>query len=162
MGFFDALDRDGNGIIEGSEITFYEQRIAPDVLAGRPFGAIGGRLLRGGPGAGLWGGAVILAQQGPLGGSYAPSGPSGPAPDLGASRQSRQPLVGAAAYGFFGDAEPVTAADTNLDGRVTRAEFLAAADRRFKRLDRRGDGKLTLDELPKTQAQLSGAGRGRG
>jgi hypothetical protein len=47
----------------------------------------------------------------------------------------------------------VTAADANFDGRITKAEFLAAADRRFKRLDKRGDGKLTLDELPKTVAQ---------
>jgi hypothetical protein len=52
------------------------------------------------------------------------------------------------------DPEPVTSTDSNLDGRITRAEFLAAADRRFKRLDRNGDGKITLDELPKPQAQV--------
>jgi hypothetical protein len=37
---------------------------------------------------------------------------------------------------------------------VTRAEFLAAADRRFKRLDRNADGKLPMAELPRPPAQL--------
>jgi hypothetical protein len=159
MGFFDALDRDGNGVLEGAEINYYEQRVAPDVLLGRSFGALDAR-----PPGRLWGGEVIKAQQGRLGNSqvYTPSGASGPAPDLGASRSSRQPLSGAGAFGFFADAEPVTAADTNLDGRVSRLEFQEAADRRFKRLDRNGDGKLTLQELPRTQAQIQGVGRGKG
>jgi len=159
MGFFDALDRDGNGRLEGAEISYYEQHVAPDVLLGRPFGALGPL-----PGARLWGGEVIKAQQGTLGGStiYTPNGASGPAPDLGANRNSRQPLTGAAAFGFFADAEPLMATDTNLDGRVSRQEFQEAADRRFARLDRKHDGRLTLDALPKTQAQIQGVGRGRG
>ena len=69
--------------------------------------------------------------------------------------------MGAAAYGLLAEPEPVRAADTNLDGRVTKAEFLAAADRRFKRLDKRGDGKLTLDELPMTAWQAAMGKRGR-
>ena len=47
----------------------------------------------------------------------------------------------------------MAAADTDLDGRITKAEFMAAAERRFKLLDKRGDGKLTLDELPMTPSQ---------
>ncbi|MDB5434904.1 MAG: hypothetical protein JWR47_1161, partial [Phenylobacterium sp.] len=46
-------------------------------------------------------------------------------------------------------------------GRITKAEFLAAADRRFKRLDKNGDGKLTLDELPMTASQAEAAERAR-
>lgn len=151
-GFFDALDQDHNGLLDGAEIAFYEHRVAPDVLLGQRFGANGRRE----PGAGLWGGELILAQEGTLGGStiYTPNGATGPAPDLGATRRPRQPLIGNAAFALLNDAEPVSAADTDLDGRVTKAEFLAAADRRFKKLDRNGDGKLTMEELPKPRAQV--------
>ena len=31
-GFFDALDADGNGYLDGPEVGFYEQRVVPDVL----------------------------------------------------------------------------------------------------------------------------------
>ena len=55
--------------------------------------------------------------------------------------------------------DPVAAADTDLDGRVTKAEFMEAADRRFKLLDKRHDGKLTLDELPMTEVQSTQAKR---
>ena len=37
--------------------------------------------------------------------------------------------------------------DTNKDGVVDRAEWKAAQEARFKRLDANGDGKLTQDEL---------------
>jgi hypothetical protein len=37
--------------------------------------------------------------------------------------------------------------DTNKDGAVDRAEWTAAQEARFKRLDANGDGKLTQDEL---------------
>lgn len=148
-GFFDALDADGNGVLEGAEIAFYERRVVPDVLGpGRArIGALAPR----------WrGGAVlILAQQGPdqaggplLGGAQ---GPAGTLPERRAPEST--PLEGAAAYSLLAEPEPVTAADADLDGRITKAEFLAAADRRFSRLDRRGDGRLTLDELPKTASQ---------
>ncbi len=37
--------------------------------------------------------------------------------------------------------------DANKDGKVDRAEWKAAQEARFKRLDTNGDGKLTQDEL---------------
>jgi len=157
LGFFDALDQDGNGLLEAAEITYYEQHVAPDVLTGRPFGALTGPSLA----DNLWGGDLIKAQGYGNAPAYSRGGSMGPAPDLGASRRTRAPLVGAPAFGFFGDAEPVMAADTNLDGRVSRAEFQEAADRRFKRLDHNGDGKITQDELPKTRAQIDGLGSNR-
>jgi Ca2+-binding EF-hand superfamily protein len=70
-------------------------------------------------------------------------------------------MEGAAAYTLLREAEPLMAADTDLDGRITKEEFLAAADRRFARLDKRGDGKLTLDELPRTVAQVELEDRAR-
>ena len=155
--FFDALDQDHNGLLDSAEISFYEKRVAPDVLMGQLISALDPR--QAAP-PGLWGGEIIRAQIGGGPGSglnppaYSPPGAQGPGPDLGASRAPRQPLIGAGVFGLLNDAEPVSSADANLDGRVTKAEFLAAADRRFKRLDRKGDGKLTIDELPKPQAQV--------
>lgn len=151
-GFFDALDSDGNGVIESVEISFYENRFLPDVYRRQhELGALAAPP------------RLILAQS--LG-AYGqdPSlgeGAQGPPPSLGARRNAPRQYVGAAAYGLLAEPEPLTGADANLDGRITKAEFLAAADRRFKQLDRRGDGELTLDELPMTAAQAAGARRRR-
>ncbi|MGZ6017359.1 MAG: hypothetical protein ACXWKO_01710 [Phenylobacterium sp.] len=158
-GFFDALDGNENGYLYGSEVTFYETRVVPDILGPDAVGLNAPRRLPGHAGAQLY--LAQLSGPGPLqrpeGGHPGDPdviGPRGPSPDLGATRPQRRRMVGAAAYGFFGEAEPLTAADTNLDGRVSKAEFMAAADRRFAILDKRHDGKLTLDELPKTPAQI--------
>lgn len=43
--------------------------------------------------------------------------------------------------------EPPPSPDVNNDGTVTRAEFVAAAERRFQELDRNHDGRLAEDEL---------------
>jgi hypothetical protein len=160
-GFFDALDADGNGVLDGTEVGFYEHKVAPDVF-GAPtprFGAL----------TSPWrdGAQLILVQgtgmppggQGPTPGQ---EGAHGPLPGLNAQRpKPAEPLEGAAAYGLLREPEPVSAADTDLDGRVTKAEFLAAADRRFKRLDKNGDGKLTPDELPMTASQSEAEDRAR-
>ena len=50
--------------------------------------------------------------------------------------------------------EPVAAADTQFDGRITKAEFAAAADRRFVLLDKNSTGYLTLASLPRTPLQM--------
>jgi hypothetical protein len=156
-GFFDALDGDGNGVLEGPELAFYEQRVAPDILGPDAIALIaapdrmGARLILAqigqSPEGSHSGGAGAHGYQGPGGALGAPD-------DLGSRRRAPKQLVGAAAYGLLAEPEPVRAADTNLDGRVTKAEFLAAADRRFKLLDKRKDGKLTLDELPLTVSQV--------
>ena len=160
-GFFDALDADGDGILDGTEVGFYEHKVAPDVFGG-PTPRFGALTRPGRDGARL-----ILAQgtgiphgdQGPIPGQ---EGAHGPAGGLNSQRpRPPQPLEGAAAYGLLREPEPVAAADTDLDGRVTKAEFLAAADRRFKRLDKNGDGKLTLDELPMTASQAEAEDRAR-
>ena len=128
-GFFDALDADGNGILDGAEVGFYERRVVPDVFHPELFGQRAG---------------LILAQ-------YGQSGPQGQINPT--ARRRPQELLGAAAYGLLLEPEPVRAADSDLNGQVTKAEFLAAADRRFARLDKNADGKLDLAELPKTASQ---------
>lgn len=57
---------------------------------------------------------------------------------------------------LLSDPEPVSGADVNLDSRITLAEWLAAADRRFDLLDKRHLGYLAHDEL---KALLPKAGR---
>ena len=154
VGFFDALDSDGNGVLDSVEVSFYENKVVPDVLHNERFGVLtgapltGGRLIRvqlqGGPNAEQGGTA---------------HGPSGPPPDLGARRHGPGiPLEGAAPFNFLREPEPILAADADINGRVTKAEFLDAADRRFKRLDRNADGKLTPEELPMTVSQAETRG----
>jgi hypothetical protein len=125
-GFFDALDADANGLIDGPEVTFYESRVVPDVFHPELFGMTIG---------------PILAQYAPQGTIKNPT-----------RRQARE-YQGAAAYGLLAEPEPVRAADTDLNGRVTKQEFMEAADRRFARLDKNGDGKLDMAELPATAVQ---------
>jgi Ca2+-binding EF-hand superfamily protein len=50
------------------------------------------------------------------------------------------------------------ASDGDFDRRITRAEAAKAAKARFALLDKDGDGKLRLAELPQTplQARLEG------
>ncbi|WP_309605156.1 hypothetical protein [Phenylobacterium sp.] len=129
-GFFDVLDRDHNGYLDGTEIHLYETKMIPDALHIEQFGEVAG---------------LIFVQQGP-------SGPTGTAKEP--TRPRARPLQGAAPYSLLAESEPVTAADTDLNGRITLVEFLAAAARHFRRLDVNGDGRLTLSELPKTQAQI--------
>jgi hypothetical protein len=164
-GFFDALDADGNGYLDGPEIAFYEKRVLPDVFVPDQIGLL--------TGPSRDGAYLFLAQitQQPEGGHpgegtshgyQLPGGAKGPpGDDLGAHRPAKRELVAAAAYGLLAEPEPVRAADTDLDGRISKAEFLAAADRRFKLLDKRHDGKLTLDELPMTASQAAMGKRGR-
>jgi hypothetical protein len=39
------------------------------------------------------------------------------------------------------------AADSNGDNKVSRAEFIAMAEKRFAKMDKSGDGVLTKDEM---------------
>lgn len=43
---------------------------------------------------------------------------------------------------------PLGHVDADNDGKVTRAEWLAAANARFASIDRNGDGTLIVGELP--------------
>jgi hypothetical protein len=62
-------------------------------------------------------------------------------------------ILGAAQYGLIDEPQPIRAADTNLDFRISMDEWLAATEERFKVLDRNGDDFITMDELPKTPFQ---------
>jgi Ca2+-binding EF-hand superfamily protein len=50
-------------------------------------------------------------------------------------------------FSLLSDPEPVSSADVSLDSRITMAEWLQAADRRFDMLDTKHLGVLTHDGL---------------
>jgi len=49
--------------------------------------------------------------------------------------------------------------DTNGDGAIDKAEYLAHAEAQFKKMDLNGDGRITPDELQKIR-ERRGAMRG--
>ncbi|HWF76945.1 MAG TPA: hypothetical protein VN694_07175 [Caulobacteraceae bacterium] len=186
--FFDYLDLNKHGVLDASDIAFYEHNIAPEVLGVRvTVYADGTWGVRSGGAPRLW-----LAQYGPMeGGPMRDNGPQGgdlsgnPGgyshggdPNQGAVLPddvrpnspdgSNQPseMTGAAPYGLMATPEPVTAADPDyvFSGQVKRARFLAHAADNFARLDAEHSGYLTLAGLPQTyvQRQLGHGGRRRG
>jgi hypothetical protein len=54
---------------------------------------------------------------------------------------------GGATVALLSEPEPVSGADTDLNSRITQAEWLAAADRRFDLLDAHHQGFLAHDAL---------------
>lgn len=69
-------------------------------------------------------------------------GPAGGGPAAGGAGRE-----GAARYSLINEPEPVANADENVDGRVSREEWLHATARRFAALDKAKTGRLTLDGL---------------
>lgn len=141
LAFFDSIDADKDGRVDGFENADYERLVAPEItgVMRRPDrrASGGGDLWRPLSRADvLWGGQSRLTP-GARGDTPAPK---------------RQ---GAAQYGLLNEPHPVRAADNDFDGKVTRAEADAAARRRFGLLDGDGDGRLMMVELPRTPAQFA-------
>lgn len=124
--FFAILDADRSGVIDGFEVSAYENRIAPEIL--------------GGP-------APDTLRHGPMGSGQQ----GGDAPRRG--RQGVSVLQGATLYGLIAEPQPVMASDGDFDRRITLDEATKAAKTRFALLDSDRDGLLHLAELPETPAQ---------
>ena len=146
--FFKVLDRRGRGQLTPFDVQYYERMIAPEVLGVRiDVRASAAPLAR------LW------RVQHDVPGSpnsypdYEPGirnptpDPGKPPPSLDESRQ------GASPYSFFDEPEPVSAADLDYSGFISKANFLKLADAHFATLDASHAGYLTLPALPKTLAQ---------
>jgi hypothetical protein len=142
--FFKVLDRNRDGFISPYEINYYELKIAPEVV-GVPVEARLQPLNRGG--ARLW-----LAQYGGPGGVVPDAQPSEPGkptgPDISLDQTS-----GASPYSFFDEPEPVSAADVNFRGIISKDDFIHLSNAHFDTLDRAKRGYLNLDTLPKTPTQ---------
>ena len=152
--FFRQIDSNHDGVIDGAELSVYEHAIAPEILAqsGGEGPGEGARQQQwsgghGGGGGGGRGGGGRMGRRGGRGSDSGEGSGSG-----GQARTGRSPR-GAIPYSLVPETEPVSAADTDFNGKITLAEFKAAADRHFAELDAAGVGFLTLTGLPKTPIQ---------
>lgn len=141
LAFFNRVDTSKDGRVDGFENADYERDVAPEItgVLRRPERRRPGALDSFRPptrGDMMWGRAPLLAPGGR---------DDGPPPRR----------LGAAQYGLLNEPHPVRAADNDFDGKVTRAEAEAAARRRFGLLDGDGDGRLVLEDLPRTPAQAA-------
>ncbi|HJV41776.1 hypothetical protein [Caulobacter sp.] len=136
--FFAVVDVDHNGVIDGFEVSAYENRIAPEIVGGAAPG-----VMRRGP-----------MGQGPGGGDGPPGGGRGPGGGGRSGGAMGNALQGASLYGLIAEPEPVMGADADFNRRITKDEATRAAKTRFALLDVDKDGVLKLAELPKTPAQL--------
>ena len=157
MRSFKVLDVNGDGTIDGFELQAYERDIVPEIgiMTFDDPAQGGGRMRRGGGGPGGSGGA---------GAGGATGGSSPRTNDTGGSHVDAEALLrqqsvkipiagrdGAARYSLLNEPQPIAAADADLDGKVTLAEWKAITDRRFAKLDRLKTGRLTMDSLLKVQ-----------
>ena len=140
--FFKVLDARGAGYLDDYDIAVYEHRMVPEILG------LQASLDGSGAAPRIW-----LAQAGGVIGSGVQDTPSDSEPK--APKDLDESHVGAAPYSFFNAPEPVTSADTQFRGVVTKGDFMALGERHFTALDSANLGALTLAKLPKTQAQLS-------
>jgi Ca2+-binding EF-hand superfamily protein len=155
---FKVVDTNGDGVIDGIELQHYEHDLVPEVSSetfdtGPNGGArpAGGRRGGGGRGGGMGGGA---------GGAHGPANATGFGPDLSQQAPPRDPqagLMGAARYSLLNEPEPISAADTDLDGKVTMKEWMAITERRFAKLDHLKTGQLTRDSLLNPPTPVKGA-----
>lgn len=152
--FFKALDVNHDGVIDSFELDDYEQKVAPEILSVLERPQVEPSL-----------GEAPPSGDGPIevpgAGRRRGGGAQGGAGGRGQAGNStiRLSALGAAAYSLFPEPEPVASADANFDGKITLAEFLAAADRRFDLLDAKQLGYLTLDGLPRTPDQIAIEGK---
>lgn len=149
--FFDVIDEDHDGVVDGFEVSHYETQIAPEILMG--FQAEGSG--RGGQGAPAGGGR--RGGGGPPGAGGGPGGGGPPGGGGGGKRGGGNPLggmlQGATPYSLLAEPQPVMASDGDFDRRISRAEATKAAKARYALLDKDGDGRLRLTDLPQTPAQ---------
>jgi hypothetical protein len=159
--FFRTVDANHDGVIDSFELDDYEHKIAPEILSvlERPGVEAPSTQNDGEIGQGQTGGER---------GGHRHHG-DGPQELDAPARQDGGPVgqnstlklsaLGASAYSLLDVSEPVASADADFDGKVTLAEFLAAADRRFDQLDTKRLGYLTLQSLPRTPDQVAVEGQ---
>lgn len=125
LAFFNMLDTDHDGTIGTEELVAYETEVAPEVQVYS---------------------------------NWKRTRQEAAADGVGSERPRRRPdrsvdgyqlngLQGAARYSMLNIPEPVAGADSDLNGKISRDEFLGAADHRFQLLDTGHQGTLSMESL---------------
>lgn len=156
--FFRTLDANHDGMIDSFELDDYEHKVAPEILSvlERPGVEAPSEHNDGQTGGERGGGGHRHRGDGPQELDAPARQEGGPS---GQNSTMRLSALGASAYSLLDVSEPVASADADFDGKVTLAEFLAAADRRFDQLDTKRLGYLTLQTLPRTPDQVAVEGQ---
>jgi Ca2+-binding EF-hand superfamily protein len=134
--YFTTLDGNHDGDIDPEELIQYEWELAPEIQVNSKF-----ERARGGD----------EQRKGDDENGNGRRGSGGGRMDEG--------LQGGARYALLNMPEPVAAADANLDRAISLAEFRQAAIDRFQLLDRKHQGKLSLQELQALQPPEPEPGR---
>lgn len=147
---FSEYDEDGNEQIDAFEIRRYEQEIFPEILTPTVggYGRSGSKdtkssQRRGGKGGGR-------GDKGGRGGKGRSENANG--------NSNARPVGGAARFGLLPIYHPLLDADSDISWRVSKAEFMKAAEDRFRLLDTDQAAALTLEvlkeKLPKRKGRF--------
>jgi hypothetical protein len=139
LAFFDRLDANKDGAVDGWENGDYEKKVAPEIMSRAAL-------------------AVAKPKEAnrPAGGRYRPTLSPYDRPKNGAESGKMvadQSRAGAGLYGLLNEIQPVMGQDSDFNRRISKAEATAAAKDRFALLDKDKDGKLVLETLPVTPLQ---------
>lgn len=143
--YFAILDTNHDGQIDPDELMHYEWQMAPEIQ-------VNSRVRR--PRVP---GAVTDDADKP----DRPHHDDGDDRQRGRGRQDPmdEPLQGAGRYSLLDMPEPVAAADTDLNRAITLQEFKQAALDRFQMLDKKHEGRLSLQELEAMKPVLPAPGK---
>jgi hypothetical protein len=139
LAFFDRLDANKDGTVDGWENGDYEKKIAPEIMSRAAL-------------------AVAKPKEAnrPAGGRYRPTLSPYDRPrnaDESGKMVADQSRAGAGLYGLLNEIQPVMGQDSDFNRRISKAEATVAAKDRFALLDKDKDGKLILATLPVTPLQ---------
>jgi Ca2+-binding EF-hand superfamily protein len=138
--YFDVLDTNHDGQIDPDEIVHYEWTVAPEIQVNSKFKQ-----------------ARAAGDPPPKAGADDPSDEHrGDRSRRKMDRDVTNGLEGAARYALLDMPEPVAAADADFNRAITLQEFRQAALDRFQLLDKKHEGRVTLQELEAMKPVFTG------
>jgi Ca2+-binding EF-hand superfamily protein len=137
--YFAILDTNHDGQIDPDELVHYEWTVAPEIQ-------VNSRLRR----------ARAPGEAPPKADADTDNGESKEAREKRRRGDADYGLQGAARYALLNLPEPVAAADADFNRAITLQEFRQAALERFQLLDKKHEGRITLQELEAMKPVLTG------